>query len=123
MEFVTVPSEKPRDREMTYDEGAVFRCLTRAAYKVGETRVICWLCENSRRDPSVEGERTDPKEVPDQGYSVGIYSAQSGLLRVDFSCRAVAREVFDLLIRFEISPYHVEDVLEDREITAEIRYL
>ena len=96
---------------------SLFRCISQQAYTLGSVQVMCWLCEGIIPDlQSYDGQ---------DGYthSVGLYSLQNGLVCLDFKSALEAREVFSLMTRYEVSPYHAEDVLEDREIAVRIRYL
>lgn len=97
----------------------IFQCLSQQVYMLNTVRVVCWLCEGII--PGAMGDEAQNEVV--YTHTVGLYSHQSGLVCLDFKSFASALEAFSLLTRYEVSPYHAEDVLEDRDIVARIRYL
>ncbi len=93
-------------------------CLLKEdSYTVGHRRVTCWLCEH--RSPV-----TDPREDGNAlVYRIVVYGEGSCLMTITTDMDTVAETVFNLLIKYELSPYHVEDVLEDRGIKVDVRRL
>ncbi len=97
----------------------LFQCLAQQTYMVGNVRVFGWLLEGSL----LQGTAYTPQSEEKFTHTVGLYSLQNGFVCLDFKSLPQAHEAFSLLTRYEVSPYHAEDVLEDREIFARIRYL
>ena len=91
------------------------RHLAEADYFVSGTHVFCWLCQG---DPVRT--RTDLAALPPL---VCIYSSPCGIIRLQFQDDDTAAEVFSLITRYEVSPYHVEDILEDRDLNFTLQYL
>ncbi len=81
-------------------------------YNIGGVQTFCWLVRTDHHH----------KELP-AAFSVLMYSAPCGLMEIKLLDRETAQEVFNLFTRYEVSPYHVEDIIEDREINASIRFL
>lgn len=86
---------------------------------MGGTHVFCWLSEADISAPDEDRISSSVQGVAE----VSIYSAPCGLMRIVLPDHDTAREVFSLLTRYEVSPYHVEDILEDREINATLYFL
>ena len=97
----------------------IFQCFDRRVYRLGGVYVSCWLCEGLIPDTMPDSVRS----ALGYTHSVVVYSIQNGIISLDFKSLSEALEVFALLTRYEISPYHIEDVLEDRELVALIRRL
>lgn len=94
-------------------------CLLReVGYTVGHRRVTCWLCEH--RSP-VAAPREESKRP--SSYRVVVYGEGDCLMTIATDTDTVAATIFDLLVKYELSPYHVEDVLEDQGIEADVRRL
>ncbi len=83
-----------------------------AQYHIGGVQTFCWLVKTNRHH-----------NEPPATFSVLMYSAPCGLMEIKLLDRETAQEVFNLFTRYEVSPYHVEDIIEDREINASIRFL
>lgn len=77
-------------------------------YIIGGVQTFCWLV------------RTDTRPAT---FSVMMYSAPCGLMEIRPCDEETAEEVFHLFTKYEVSPYHAEDIIEDREIRASIRFL
>ena len=103
----------PEEREKSLRDNRMVRYVTQADYDIGGTHVFCWLCEPYGENAAAE----------DYIVTVCLYSSPCGLLSLEFDDCHTAEGVFDLIVRYEISPYHMEDILEDREIHTTIRYL
>ncbi|MBO5042352.1 MAG: hypothetical protein J6D87_05250 [Clostridia bacterium] len=82
--------------------------IQESQYIIGGVQTFCWLV------------RTDSLPAT---FSVMMYSAPCGLMDIRLFDEETAKEVFHLFTKYEVSPYHAEDIIEDREIRASIRFL
>lgn len=92
--------------------------VTRQSYRIADTTVYCWLCRSAEdTDPD------HPLRPPKALHAVYLYSAPCGLLRITAPTAEMAEDIFSLMVTYDVSPYHAEDVLEDRELPVTVQYL
>ena len=91
--------------------------LSQKSYNLGGVQVYCWRCRGGT--PFI----AEGLPSTNDSHTVCLYSAPCGLVCIDLPDEAVALEVFELMTRYEVSPYHAEDILEDREIPAVFHFL
>ena len=93
-------------------ESALSLHVKESQYNIGGVQTYCWLI------------RTDPRLTDrTSSFSILMYSLPCGLIKIGFPDLPTAEEVFSLFSKYEVSPYHAEDIIEDREIPATIRFL
>ncbi|MBE6586531.1 MAG: hypothetical protein E7645_08475 [Ruminococcaceae bacterium] len=93
--------------------------ITGQCYRIADTLVYCWLCEATSEDSSGHHRLRINRTV----HEVYLYSAPCGMLRISSPSTEIAEKVFSLLVKYDVSPYHAEDILEDQELPVRIQYL
>ncbi|MBQ9780741.1 MAG: hypothetical protein IJW00_07325 [Clostridia bacterium] len=104
----------------TRTHGFTINLLSECTYTVGQTRVYCWLCKYDAQSKE-EGKLGTGRSLP--SCRLIMYAGQTCLMFIETATLEEGELIFDLMRRYELSPYHVEDVLEDRELQAYIQRL
>ncbi len=115
MAKMTAESQKQSSHASKEELFPAWQLLREGHYFVGHTRVRCWMCACLPK-----GARS---EEPLQDHRVILYGEGVGLMEIRPTDPEDADEIFALLTKYSLSLYHVEDVLEDREISATIRMI
>ena len=115
MKLISADGTDARVRSaQTTDRGATIKLCGECTYTVGQTRVYCWFC-------TYDAQSGEGCSLP--LCRLIMYAGQTCLMCIETASFEEGELIFDLMRRYELSPYHVEDVLEDRELQANIRRL